>query len=156
MVQRVAYDDEKALYNLVSEEFSGFGTKCTVTQEMISSFADTTLDQQWIHTDTARARIESPFGTTIAHGFLTLSLATALQPRNTVAIVGYGSAINYGIDNLRFLAPVLAGSTVHARARFSAIELRQSGTLVSKQMAIHVVDNEKPSLIFDWKLLYRA
>ena len=76
-----------------------------VTQEHIDRFADATGDRQWIHVDTARAAGESPFGATIAHGFLTLSLVPTLL-RQAVRLAGVGMAINYGVNRVRFPSPV--------------------------------------------------
>ncbi|HVP27683.1 MAG TPA: MaoC family dehydratase [Myxococcota bacterium] len=90
----------------------------TVTQEQINAFADATGDHQWIHVDVERAKTQSPFKTTIAHGYLTLSLAPALLPQ-LVRVEGIRMGVNYGIDKMRLPAPVPAGS----RLRLSA-ELR--------------------------------
>ena len=87
----------------------------TVSQQQIDLFAQATGDHQWIHVDEERAKA-GPFGSTIAHGFLTLSLLPKIAVR-PVELTGYARATNYGSDSLRFLAPVPAGSTVHARAR---------------------------------------
>src|SRR4029078_5808684 len=93
-----------------------------VTQDMINKFADLTGDHQWIHVDVERAKKESPFKGTIAHGFLTLSLLPTLRAASDHKVVGYGNATNYGSDKLRFVSPVPAGSKVNARARLVAGE----------------------------------
>ena len=85
-----------------------------ITQDRIDRFADATGDRQWIHVDPARAAAESPFGTTIAHGFLTLSLVSVLL-RAAVALDGVGMALNYGCDRVRFVSPVPVGARVRAR-----------------------------------------
>src|SRR4051812_34275362 len=84
-----------------------------VTQDRINQFADATGDHQWIHVDAARAAAESPFKTTIAHGFLTLSLLSTLV-REAIQFTGLRLAINYGLNRVRFVAPVLSGSRIRA------------------------------------------
>ncbi|GAA4102352.1 MaoC family dehydratase [Zhongshania borealis] len=155
MIKDIKFNDFPALRNLISEEFGEFGETYLISQEMIMLFADLTNDHQWIHVDVERARTTSPFGDTIAHGFLTLALATTLRPKLDFNITAYSSAMNYGIDQLRFLAPVVAGSRVYGRIRFDSVEEKASGTLITSEMAIHVVGSDKPSIIFKWKLLYR-
>jgi hypothetical protein len=122
---------------------------------MIDRFAELTGDHQWIHVDVERAKRESPFGGPVAHGFLTLSLVPTLRPGRTVAVVGYASAINYGSDGFRFLAPVPSGSSLHARSRLAAAEAKPKGTLVTTETAIHVVGNDTPSLLYKGLVLYR-
>ncbi|MBW2941355.1 MaoC family dehydratase [Zhongshania aquimaris] len=155
MIKDIKFNDVPALRSLISDEFGEFGEEYLISQEMIMLFADLTNDHQWIHVDVERARAESPFGDTIAHGFLTLALATTLRPKLDFNITGYSNAMNYGIDQLRFLAPVIVGSSVHACIRFDSVEEKSSGTLITLEMAIHVVGSGKPSIIFKWKLLYR-
>jgi len=87
----------------------------TITQERINDFADFTGDHQWIHVDVERAKRESLFGTTIAHGYLTLSLAAALSMELGIIPAGVSQALNYGLDTVRFLAPVKSGSRVRDR-----------------------------------------
>jgi acyl dehydratase len=153
-VQEIRFDDVAALRGLVSEEWGPWGEERVISQEMIDGFAELTGDRQWIHVDVARARRESPFGGPIAHGFLTLSLLPALRGAGGHRIVGYGNATNYGADGLRFLAPVPAGSKIHARSRLRAIDERPKGTLVTTETAVHVVGNERPSLLYQGLVLY--
>ena len=82
-----------------------------VSQDRINAFADTTDDHQWIHVDAERAKAETPFGTTIAHGFLTLSLTSALL-RNAIRIDGPRMTLNYGLNRVRFVSPVPSGSRI--------------------------------------------
>ena len=128
-----------------------------ITQKVIDAFADVTGDHQWIHIDVERCKKESPFGTTIAHGFLTLSLLPKLSAGSSDAfsIVGYGNATNYGAEGLRFLSPVPAGSKVHARRRLKGVEATPKGTKIITQAAIHVVGSEKPALLVDSIVLYQ-
>ena len=92
-----------------------------VTQDRIDAFADATGDHQWIHVDTERARTETPFGATIAHGFLTLSLLSALM-RDAVTVDGPRMTLNYGLNRVRFVSPVPSGSRVRARIALGSTE----------------------------------
>ena len=116
-MQDIQFDDIATLQSKVSDEFGDFGESIEVSQEMINQFAELTGDHQWIHVDVERAKKESPFGQTIAHGFLTLSLLPRLRTSSDYRVVGYGNATNYGADKLRFISPVPAGAKVHARSR---------------------------------------
>jgi acyl dehydratase len=147
------FDDVDGINAAASEEFGEWGREMEVTQEMIDAFAELTGDRQWIHIDVERAKNESPFGGPIAHGFLTLALVPRLNPMD-LKIVGHGNATNYGAGGLRFLAPVPAGSKVHARTRLVGAEARKNGTLVTTELAIHVVGNDKPSLLYNMQILY--
>ncbi|MCB0996306.1 MAG: MaoC family dehydratase [Acidimicrobiales bacterium] len=121
---------------------------------MINQFAELTGDRQWIHIDVERAKAESPFGGPIAHGFLTLSLLPGLTPPG-LTFTGQKSAVNYGSEGLRFLAPVPAGSKVHARNRLvSADKHKSGGTLITSEIAVHVVGADKPSLLYKMQILY--
>jgi len=151
----VRFDDIEALRALCSEEFGPWSQEVEVTQEMIDEFAELTGDKQWIHVDVERAKRESPFGGPIAHGFLLLSLLPRLRgPGRGPRIVGYGSAANYGSDGLRFLAPVPAGSKIHSRSRMIDVQAKPRGTLVSSEMHIHAVGQERPALTYKSLILY--
>jgi acyl dehydratase len=121
---------------------------------MINKFAELTGDHQWIHVDVERCRKESPFKTTIAHGFLTLSLLPTLRAGSNFRIVGFGNATNYGADKLRFVSPVPAGSKVHARSRLVAAEAKPKGTQVTQELAVHVVGSDRPALLYTMLVLY--
>jgi acyl dehydratase len=121
---------------------------------MINKFADLTGDHQWIHVDVERARKESPFKTTIAHGFLTLSLLPAMRAGGTFRVTGFGNATNYGADKLRFVSPVPAGSKVRARARLVAAEPKPKGTQLTQEIAVHVVGSDRPALLYTMLVLY--
>ena len=157
-MEKIRFDDIAGLSAQISEEFGPWGQPLEVTQQMINDFADVTGDHQWIHIDVERCKKESPFGTTIAHGFLTLSLLPKLSASaaDGYAVSGYGNAVNYGADSLRFLTPVPAGSKVHARRRLKAVEATPKGTRIASQVAIHVVGSEKPALLVDSIVLYQA
>jgi acyl dehydratase len=155
-MESIRFDDIAALDALVSEDFGPWGVPLTVPQEMIAAFAEMTGDRQWIHVDAARAAAESPFGATIAHGFLMLSLSPLLRSGGGVPIVGHRDALNYGLDRVRFIAPVPAGSTIHGRSRIIGAAREKGGTMLTTGVAIHVVDAERPAVCFDWKVLYRG
>jgi acyl dehydratase len=147
------FDDVDGMNAAASEDFGAWGPEIEVTQDMINAFAELTGDRQWIHIDVERATRESPFGGPIAHGFLTLALVPKLNPRD-IDITGHGNATNYGAGGLRFLAPVPANSKIHARSRLVGAEARKNGTLVTTELAVHVVGNEKPSLLYNMQILY--
>ena len=151
----VRFDEIAALTALVRPEFGPWSPAVTVGQPMIDAFAEMTGDRQWIHVDTARAARDSPFGATIAHGFLLLALAPMLKKTPDLDIGGHGNALNYGLDRVRFLAPVTAGTALHGQTRIAAVEARPDGTMVTLNVAIHAVGNERPAVVFDWKILYR-
>jgi len=152
-MNQVRFDDIDALNAAASEEFGPWGPPVKVTQEMVDAFADLTGDHQWIHADVERAKRDSPFGGTIAHGFLTLSLLPAMGAQ-TIRITGQSSAVNYGAEKLRFLAPVPIPSEVHARGRLVRAEARPKGTLVTTEADVSVVDATKPSLLYTMQVLY--
>ena len=120
----------------------------TITQERINQFADFTGDHQWIHVDVERAKRESLFGTTIAHGYLTLSLAAALSMELGIIPAGVSEALNYGLDKVRFLAPVKSGSRVRDRVVLLAAEPQGKGRLLLKfRNTIEIEGETKPALI---------
>ena len=117
-----------------------------VTQEMINRFAEVSGDHQWIHVDVERARRETPFGSTIAHGFLTVSLLSELS-RRTVEVRGdYKMRINYGFNKLRFVSPVPAGARI--RARFAPQKVTENE--VTWSVTVEVEGREKPALVAEW------
>ena len=158
-MEQVKFDDVAALQARVSEEFGPFCGELEVTQSMIDRFAELTGDRQWIHVDVERCRRESPFGGPIAHGFLTLSLLPAMNAKTRDAgdwvIVGQGNVANYGSDKLRFLSPVPSGSKLRSRSRLAAVEATPKGTRLVREIAIHVVGQEKPALLYSMILLYQ-
>ena len=122
----------------------------TINQERINDFADFTGDHQWIHVDVERAKRESLFGTTIAHGYLTLSLAAALSMELGIIPAGVSEALNYGLDKVRFLAPVKSGSRVRDRVVLLAGEPQSKGRILLKfRNTIEIEGEAKPALIAD-------
>ena len=148
------FDDVEKLRTKISDAFSEWSESIEVTQDMINRFAELTGDHQWIHVDVERAKRESPFRTTIAHGFLTLSLLPCMHSNPSWKIAGYGNATNYGADKLRFVSPVPAGAKVHARSRLVAVEGRPQGTQVKQEIQVQVVGQERPALIYEMLVLY--
>ena len=124
-----------------------------MSQERIQAFADITGDHQWIHVDPERARGETPFGGTVAHGFLTLSLLSALM-QNALAIGGLRMAINYGLNRVRFVSPVPAGMRIRARITLQALEEVTGGFQVTWQVTIEREQGGKPACIADWIVRY--
>jgi acyl dehydratase len=124
-----------------------------LTQARIAQFADATGDHQWIHVDAARAATESPFKTTIAHGFLTLSLVSVLL-RGTMNPTGLRLAINYGLNRVRFPAPVPAGSRVRGRFTVGAVERVADAIQVTWQITVEREGSDKPCCVAEWLVRY--
>ena len=121
-----------------------------VDQPRIQAFADCTGDQQWIHTDVERCKTESPFGGTIAHGFLTLSLLAKLLMDVGTVPADASRVMNSGVTNGRFKAPVRAGARVRARIRLASADAKGEGRLLLVVSATLEVENEKePALTAD-------
>jgi|TARA_R110001583_G_scaffold5255_3_gene28686 acyl dehydratase len=122
----------------------------SISQERINQFADCTMDQQFIHVDPVRAK-ETPFGTTIAHGFLSLSLLSYFSEQYSVIIKGFYMGINSGFDKVRFLAPVKVNSRIRAKAKILSIEETKPGSFrVNTQVTLEIEGEEKPALIAEW------
>jgi acyl dehydratase len=119
-----------------------------VDQARIDAFADCTGDRQWIHVDVERAKRESPFGGTIAHGYLTLSLAASLAIEAGVIPLDAAAALNYGLDKTRFLTPVRAGARVRNRVVLLKVETKAGGrALLTLGNTIEIEGESKPALI---------
>ncbi|OUS31211.1 hypothetical protein A9Q99_04230 [Gammaproteobacteria bacterium 45_16_T64] len=127
-----------------------------IDQERINSFADATLDHQFIHVDAEKAKL-TPFGGTIAHGFLTLSLLPYFQTTMADMIVpaGLKMGMNYGFDKIRFLAPVKVDSRVRCVATLKEMTEKKAGQfLFNVELSVEIEGEEKPALIADWLLMY--
>lgn len=126
-----------------------------VTQKRIQQFAEATGDRQWIHTDEERARRESPYGTTIAHGFLTLSLISQMTEQ-AVRVQGVRLAVNYGLNRVRFPAPLRAGSKI--RARFNLLSLKDiaGGVEAVYGVTVEIEGEQKPCCVAEWMVRYYA
>jgi acyl dehydratase len=122
----------------------------TVTQAMVDAFAELTHDPQWIHIDVDRAGRESPFGGTIAHGFLTLSLISSLF-RETIKIEGTQKmTINYGFNRVRFTSPVRTGARIRLRARLQSMRDVDGGVECAWDVKIEIEAAAKPAIVAEW------
>ncbi len=127
----------------------GPGEWRTVTQEDIDTFADLTGDHQWIHTDVERAKKESPFGTTVAHGNLTLSILDGLRI-DLISLSGFKLGVNYGWNKVRFPAPVPAGARVRSTAEVTEVEEVGGGWWqIVTRFTVEVEGSEKPCCVAD-------
>jgi len=133
------------LKSLTGQEV-GVSDWLTITQELIDHFADVTGDHQWIHVDPERAKRETPFGTTIAHGFLTVSLLPQLSQQSMNIKGDFKMRINYGFNRLRFVSPVPAGSRI--RARFTAHKVTDNE--VTWLVTVDVEGHDKPAIVAEW------
>ena len=124
-----------------------------VAQDRIAAFADATDDHQWIHVDAERARTGSPFGTTIAHGFLTLSLVSALV-RDAVVVEGVRMALNYGLNRVRFVSPVPSGSRIRARVALAKIDDMADSIQAIWNVTIERDGGDKPAVVAEWIVRY--
>ena len=139
--------------DLISGKVKPEGTSdwIVVSQEMIDTFADATHDHQFIHVDEARAKAETPFGGTIAHGFLTLSLLSGMVEKSMPRVAEARMGINYGFEKIRFLMPVNSGKRVRGKFRLLECTERKPGELLSKYEAIVEIEGlDKPALIAEW------
>jgi acyl dehydratase len=125
-----------------------------VSQDRIQKFADATEDRQWIHLDLQRAQRESPFGATIAHGFLTLSLISYFLKQAVQIRSGVAMSVNYGLNKVRFPAPIRAGASV--RARVTLLSAKESPEFVDAAFLIHIESQSaaKPCCIAEWLVRY--
>ena len=137
------------LQDLIGREV-GISKWIEVSQTRIDAFADCTEDRQFIHVD-AEAAKATPFAGTIAHGFLTLSLASAMSYDAIAPLEGLAMGINYGFDKLRFLAPVPAGSRVRGRFRLLSADNKGDGRwLLKHELTVEIEGGDKPALIAEW------
>jgi len=145
--------DVRTLRDRVGQEIA-VGEWTTISQAQIDQFAEATGDRQWIHVDATRAAAESPFKTTIAHGFLTLSLLSSFL-REAIQISGLRMAINYGLNKVRFVAPITSGSRVRARIVAGAFEEVAGGAIqVTWAIAVEREGSEKPACVAEWIVRY--
>ena len=120
-----------------------------VDQKRIDLFADATDDRQWIHVDAERAKTESPFGGTIAHGFLTLSML-ALLFESTVELPATGMGVNYGFNKVRFTAPVRAGARVRGRFLLKEVQDLNPGVHLVWSVVIEIEGSDRPACVLEW------
>jgi acyl dehydratase len=141
--------DPAALEGMIGEEV-GVSDWALLDQAKIDAFADVTFDPYFIHIDPARAKAETPFGSTIAHGFLTLSMLSAMAYDALPDIEGRTMGMNYGFDKIRFLAPVPAGSKVRGRFKIAGVTRKEGQAVVRYGVRIEVEGGEKPVLAAEW------
>jgi acyl dehydratase len=129
-----------------------------VDQKRIDVYADVIEDHQFIHIDPVRAKAETPFGGTVAHGFLTMSLLSIMSYQVMPLVEGTTRGVNYGFDKLRFISPVRAGSRVRGRFTLTEASLRKPNELLTRTSVSVEIENEpKPALVADWLgLIYFA
>jgi len=124
-----------------------------VSQDRINEFAEATEDRQWIHIDPERAASESPFKTTIAHGFLTLSLLSVLA-RHAISVGGVRMGINYGLNRVRFVSPVPAGARIRGRFTLATLEEIKGGVQSTWNVTVEREGSDKPCCVAEWLVRY--
>jgi acyl dehydratase len=144
--------DFSALRQQLGQEIA-VGDWFEMTQDRISQFAETTEDRQWIHIDAARAAAESPYKATIAHGFLTLSMLSALL-RSAIKLPQQRLGINYGLNRVRFTGAVPAGSRIRGRVVPSEVKEIEGGYQVVWTITIEREGSDKPCCVAEWVLRY--
>lgn len=153
-MQKIRFDDMAALQGLVSETWGEFSNTFEVTQAIIDQFAELTGDKYFLHVDPEAAK-SGPFGTTIAHGFLTLALMPQMKIPETFEIEGFNFMVNYGSNKLRFVGAVPSNSKIHMRARVVKVEAGAKGGMeLTREFAIHVVGSEKPAVLYEMIVRY--
>lgn len=153
--RQIRFDDLPALEAAVSSDFGAWGPPFRVTQELITAFARMTRDEFWLHVDPERARRESPTGTTIAHGFLVLSLVPALAIPSPVEVTGFRTAFNAGLDRVRFMRPVPVDSEIFGRMRLSEARAASRGVRVKFEVQIQVVGDPGPAAVYELLVAYQ-
>ena len=144
---------KEKLADYVGKEL-GAGDWFTVTQDQVNTFADATLDHQFIHIDEEKAK-ETPFGGTIAHGFLTLSMLVHLTENCSIVPENIVMGVNYGFDKVRFINPVRVGSEVRAKVTIADVTHKDGGQILIKQaISVEIKGQDKPALIGEWLLMY--
>lgn len=147
----------EAYQNMVGREV-GVSSWHVVDQKRIDRYADVIEDHQFIHVDPERAKKETSFGTTIAHGFLTMSLLSIMSYEVMPVVEGATMGVNYGFDRLRFISPVRSGSRVRGRFTLTEATLRKPKELLSRtSVSVEIEGEQKPALAADWiGLIYFA
>jgi len=144
----------EALKSLIGQEIA-VTDWFNVTQERIQQFADATLDHQWIHVDVGRARRESPFKAPIAHGFLTLSLLPHFMHEALQITDGVRLGVNYGLNRVRFVSPVRAGSNIRARIALQSLkDVPPNGVEAVFNATLEVEGGDKPCCVAEWVARY--
>jgi acyl dehydratase len=153
-------DDAYELFKAAVGTSEGTGDWLEVSQDRINAFADVTEDHQFIHVDPKLAAELSPWGTTIAHGFLTLSLLVKLSesiPQPPERLDGIVMGVNYGFDKVRFISPVKVGSRIRCSSVLASVDQKDENTLqTTRTMTVEIEGESKPALVADWisRLIY--
>ncbi len=142
---QVEIRDIAHLRELIGKEIV-LGEWMEITQQRIDLFAEATGDKQWIHTDPQRAANESPFGATVAHGFLTLSLFAQIVD-SSLLIPGVTMGVNYGLNRVRFIAPVTAGSRIRGRLTLGGVEEISGGVQLTWNGVMEIEGADKPACV---------
>jgi acyl dehydratase len=148
----IEISDVRSLQTRIGEEIA-VSDWFEISQQRIDQFAAATGDSQWIHVDPARAAVDSPFKTTIAHGFLTLSLLSSLI-RDAMTFSGLRMAINYGLNRVRFIAPVPSGARVRARITAAAVAETGDSVQVTWGITVEREGGDKPCCVAEWIVRY--
>ena len=148
----INFKDAAALQTLVTEELGAWSNEVLIDQDLINQYAELSGDKMWLHVDVERCKTQSPFKTTIAHGFL-LPKMQSLPDVSTI-VTGYSHMMNYGSDRLRFLSPVMVNSKIHARSRIKAIEVGDKKTKVTCETHVHAVGSDAPALIYELAFVF--
>ncbi|SFR49580.1 Acyl dehydratase [Marinobacter gudaonensis] len=128
----------------------------TITQEMVNAFADVTGDHQWIHIDVERAKRESPWKSPIAHGYLTVSLISRLNPQ-ALKVLGPSATINYGLNRLRFPSAVKVGSSIRTRVELLAVDqVDDQRQLATYRTTVEIRGEDKPACVAENLIMYVA
>lgn len=147
-----------ASFEAAKGQTEGTGEWFEVTQDQVNQFADITHDHQFIHVDPEAAKA-SPFGGTIAHGFLTLSMLTHLCasiPQDMSRFAGILMGVNYGFDKVRFVSPVKVGSRIRATSVLSGVEIKGDNVQTTRTITVEIEGGDRPALVADWitRLVY--
>ena len=150
------YKDAAQMQSLVSEEFGDWSEALTIDQQMIDDYAALSGDDMWMHVDVERCAKESPYGCTIAHGFLVLSLLPKMPGKNNwiASVEGYSHMMNYGSNRLRFSGAVPVNSQIHSRSRIASVEVTEKNTRVAIEQQVNVVGEERPALIYELIMVF--
>ena len=137
------------LESMVGQEV-GVSDWTVLDQAKIDAFADLTLDPYFIHTDPARAAKETPFGGTIAHGFLTLSMLSVMAYDCLPDIEGRTMGMNYGFEKIRFISPVPSGSKIRGRFKIASVQRKPGQAVVTYGVTVEIEGKDKPALAAEW------
>ncbi len=141
--------DPAKLESMIGQDV-GLSDWALIDQRMINAFADVTFDPYFIHTDPARAKAETDLGGTIAHGFLTLSMLSAMAYDSLPDIKGRTMGMNYGFDRIRFLSPVPSGSKIRGRFRIADVQRKPGQVVIKYAVTVEIEGKDKPALAAEW------